>query len=153
VDIQSCVDYDWAEDVDRRRSTNGYVFQVFGGVMSWMSKQQGLVALSTREAKYMAATCAYKEAIWLMKLCSDVGISQRAITVQCDSNSDICLEKNPNFHAQTKHIEIQYHFVQDMVEDGKVILEKVDNLQNVVDALKKLMSTKSLGGVMNLWAS
>jgi hypothetical protein len=89
----------------------------------------------------MVATHACKEAIWLMKLCSKVGLSQRAITIQCDSNSAICLAKNPTFHAKTKHIDIQYHFIRDMVEDGKVILEKVDTLQNVADALTKLVST------------
>jgi hypothetical protein len=58
----------------------------------------------------MEATHACKEAIWLMKLCSEVGLSQRAITIQCDSNNAICLAKNPTFHAKTKHIDIQYHF-------------------------------------------
>jgi hypothetical protein len=75
-----------------------------------------------------------------MKLCSEIWLSQRAITVQCDSNDAIYLAKNPTFHAKTKHIDIQYHFLRDMVDDGKVILEKVDTLHNVVDALTKTMS-------------
>eukprot|EP01018_Ginkgo_biloba_P030830 Gb_14961 [translate_table: standard] len=111
MDILGYVDYDWVGDVDRRRSTNGYVFRLFGGAVSWMSKRQAVVALSTTEAKYMATTHACKKAIWLMRLNSDVGLSQRAITVQCDNQSAICLAKNPTFHSKTKHIDVQYHFV------------------------------------------
>jgi hypothetical protein len=65
VDIHGFVDANWARDLDRRRSTSGYVFNLFGGAISWMSKRQVVVALSTTEVKYMAATHASKEAIWL----------------------------------------------------------------------------------------
>jgi len=63
-----------------------------------------------------------------MKLCLEVELSERAIIVQCDNNIAIFLANNPTFHAKIKHIDIVYHFVRDMVEDAKVILEKVDNL-------------------------
>ena len=66
------MDSDWADDVDRRRSTNAYVFTLNGGVISWMSKRQAVVALSTTEAEYMVATHACKESIWLKRLCSDI---------------------------------------------------------------------------------
>ena len=72
MDIQGYVDLDWADDVDRRRSTIAYVFTLFDGAISWMSKQQVIVTLSTIEAEYMVATHAYKEAIWLKRLCSNV---------------------------------------------------------------------------------
>ena len=65
LDIQGFVDADWAGDLDSRRSTSGYVFTLFGGAVSWMSKRQPTVALSTTEAEYMAATHASKEAVWL----------------------------------------------------------------------------------------
>ena len=68
VDIHGFVDADWAGDLDRRRSTSGYVFNLFGGAISWMSKRQVVVALSTTESEYMAATHASKEAIWLQIL-------------------------------------------------------------------------------------
>ena len=63
LDIRGYVDLNWAGDVDRRRSTSAYVFTLFGGAISWMSKRQAVVALSTTEAEYMVATHAYKEAI------------------------------------------------------------------------------------------
>jgi hypothetical protein len=69
VDIQVYVDYDWVGDVDRRRSTSIYVFLLFGGAVSWMSKQQAMGVLSTLEIEYMAVAHVCKEAIGLMKLC------------------------------------------------------------------------------------
>eukprot|EP00253_Pinus_taeda_P024916 PITA_24916 len=69
LDIHGFVDAGWARDLDQRRSTSGYVFNLFGGAVSWMSKKQSVVALSNIEAKYMVATHACKEAVWLQRLC------------------------------------------------------------------------------------
>eukprot|EP00253_Pinus_taeda_P030767 PITA_30767 len=74
LDIHGFVDADWAGDLDQRRSTSGYVFSLFGGVFSWMSKKQFVVALSTTEAEYMAATHACKEAVWLQRFCLSMGL-------------------------------------------------------------------------------
>ena len=90
----------------------------------------------------MTATHAYKEAIQLKRLCSDTKFKKGAETIYSDSQSAICLAKNPTFHARTKHIDVQYHFVRDMVEDGKVKLEKVETSVSVVDALTKPVSTE-----------
>ena len=65
LDIHGFVDADWAGDLDQRRSTSGYVFNLFGCAVSWMSKRQSIVALSTTEVEYMVATHASKEAVWL----------------------------------------------------------------------------------------
>ena len=100
------VDADWAGDLDQRRSTSGYMFNLFGGVVSWMSKKQFVVALSTTEVEYMAATHARKEAVWLQRLCSSMGLVQRAIRIHCDSQSEIFLAKNPAYHSKTKHIDV-----------------------------------------------
>jgi hypothetical protein len=77
------VDFCWTGDVDIRRSIRKYVFQLFGGEVSWMSKQQVVVSLSTTEAEYMETPHACKKAIWLMKLCSEVGISHKVNTITC----------------------------------------------------------------------
>ena len=76
LDIRGFVDADWVGDLDQRRSTSGYVFSLFGGTVSWMSKRQSVVALSTTEAEYMAATHASKEAVWLQRLCSSMWLVQ-----------------------------------------------------------------------------
>eukprot|EP00253_Pinus_taeda_P019611 PITA_19611 len=142
LDIHGFVDADWARDLDQRRSTSGYVFNLFGGAVSWMSKKQSVVALSTTEAEYMAATHASKEAVWLQRLCSSMGLVQGAIRIDCDSQSAIFLAKNPAYHSMTKHIDVQYHFVRDMIEDKKVLLVKVDTLKNTADALTKSVSSE-----------
>jgi len=142
LDIHGFVDADWAGDLDQRRSTSGYVFNLFGGAVSWMSKKQSVVALSTTEAEYMAATHASKEAVWLQRLCSSMGLVQGAIRIDCDSQSAIFLAKNPAYHSKTKHIDVQYHFVRDMIEDKKVLLVKVDTLKNTADALTKSVSSE-----------
>ena len=85
----------------------------------------------------MAATHASKEAVWLQRLCSGIGLVQQAVRLDCDSQSAIFLAKNPSYHSKTKHIYVQYHFVRDMVEEKKVFLEKVDTLKNVTDSLTK----------------
>ena len=72
LDIHGFVDADWAGDLDQR-STSGYVFNLFGGAVSWKSKKQSVVALSTTKAEYMVATHASKEAVWLQTLCSSMG--------------------------------------------------------------------------------
>eukprot|EP00253_Pinus_taeda_P030930 PITA_30930 len=115
---------DWARDLDQRISTSGYVFNLFGGAVSWMSKKQYIVARSTTGVEYMAATHASKEAVWLQRLCSSMGLVQGAIRIEYDSQSAIFLAKNPAYHSKTKHIDVQYHFVRDMIEDKKVFASK-----------------------------
>eukprot|EP00253_Pinus_taeda_P036443 PITA_36443 len=127
----------WVGDLDQRRSTSGYVFNLFGGAVSWMSKKQFVVALST------VATHASK-AVWLQRLCSSMGLVQEAIRIDCDSESAIFLAENPSYHSKTKHIDVQYHFVRDMIEDKKMLQVKVDTLKNTANALTKSVSSKKL---------
>ena len=101
------------------------------------------MALSTTEAEYMATTHARKEAIWLQILCSGIGLVQQAVRIDCDSQSAIFLAKNLTHHSKTKLIDIQYHFLRDMVEENKVLLMKVHTLKNVVDSLAKSASTEN----------
>jgi phosphoribosyl-AMP cyclohydrolase len=82
------------------------VFNLFGGAISWMRKRQVVVALSTTEVEYMAATHASKEAVWLQRLCSGIGLVQQAVRLDCDSQSAIFLAKNPAYHSKTKHIDV-----------------------------------------------
>ena len=107
-----------------------------------MRKRQAVVALSTTEAEYMVSTHASKEAVWLQRLCSGIGFVQKGVRLKCDSQSAIFLAKNPAYHAKTKHIDVQYHFVREMVEHKKVLLERVDTMNNVADSLTKSISTK-----------
>eukprot|EP00253_Pinus_taeda_P024770 PITA_24770 len=115
LDIRGFVDADWAGDLDKRRSTSGYIFNLSRGVVNWMSKEQSIVALSTTEAEYMVATHARKEAVWLQRLCSSMGLVQGAIRIDCDNQSANFLAKNLAYHSKKKQIDVQYHFMRDMI--------------------------------------
>ena len=119
-------DADWAGDVDDRHSTSGNVFLLAKGAVSWLSKKQATVALSTTEAEYVALSAATQEAIWLRRLLTDVGESlEDLIVINEDNQKAIAMAENPVGHARTKHIDIRYHFVREGVQDGAIILKYV----------------------------
>ena len=105
-----------------------------------MSKRHEVVALSAIGDEYMVVTHGRKEAVWLQRLCSGIGFEQRDMKVSCDSQSTIFLAKNLAYHSKTKHIDVQYHFVRDMVEIYKVLLKKVDTLETIAYSLTKSVS-------------
>jgi hypothetical protein len=117
------------------------VFIIAGGAASWVSKLQIVVALSITEAEYMAATQACKEAIWMKKVMEELGHKQEKIPLYCDSQSALHIARNPAFHSRTKHIDVQYHFVREVMEDGSVDFQKVHTKKNPADALTKPINT------------
>ncbi|KAH9789507.1 Integrase catalytic domain-containing protein [Citrus sinensis] len=139
--VRGYVDSDFAGDLDKRKSITGYVFALAGAAVSWVSKLQTVVALSTTEAEYMAATQACKEAIWIQRLLEELGHKQQKIPVFCDSQSALHIGRNPTFHSRTKHIGVQYHFVREVVEDGSVDLQKIHTKENLADVLTKPINT------------
>lgn len=139
--VKGYVDSDFAGDLDKRKSTTGYVFTLAGGAVSWVSKLQTVVALSTTEAEYMAATQACKEAIWMQRLLEELGHKQEKIPLFCDSQSALHIARNPAFHSRTKHIGVQYHFVREVVEDGSVDMKKIHTKENLADVLTKPINT------------
>lgn len=144
------VDFDYAGDLDKRRSTTGYVFTMAGGPVCWRSTLQSTVALSTTEAEYMAVTEAFKEAIWLLGLTKDLGTVQKNVEVFCDSQSAICLAKNQVHHGRTKHIDVRFHFVREIVDEGNVILQKVGTADNPADMLTKVVTGIKFQHCLNL---
>ena len=133
------VDSNYANDRDNRKSTTSYVFTLCGSCISWKSQLQPIVALSTTESEYVAATKAFKEAIWLRALLSEIGFLDKNVVVFSDSQSAIQLCKNPVFHDRTKHIDVRFHYIRDIVEKGIVKLEKIPSEFNPAD-----MGTKCL---------
>jgi hypothetical protein len=138
VQLSGYCDADWAGDLDERRSTPGYTFSLGRGSISWASKKQPTVALSSTEAEYMAASNAAREAVWLRQLLTELGFAPVAPTViQCDNQGALALVKNPVKHARTKHIDVQHHFIRELVEQGKVALEYCPTDRMVADVLTK----------------
>eukprot|EP00253_Pinus_taeda_P011720 PITA_11720 len=120
------VDFDFAGDLDKRRSTSGYVFTLAGGAISWMSKLQNIVA-----------SHAFKEAIWLKGSFGEFGRLRDSIKLFCDSQSAIHLAKNPAYHSKSKHIPIKYHFVRQVITERESLLEKVHTKENCADMFTK----------------
>jgi hypothetical protein len=90
----------------------------------------------------METTHASTEATWLQRLSSSIGLEQQVVRIDCNNQRAIFLAKNPTYHSKKKHIDVQSHFLRDMVEENKVLLMKVDTLKNVADSLTKSMSTE-----------
>jgi len=122
----SYADADWASDVNNHKSTSGYVFKLAGAAVSWSSKKQTSVALSSTEAEYIARAHAAKEVVWLRQLLSKLGQGTRyPTTLLIDNQSAIAIAKNPEFHDQTKHIDVQYHFLRQVVNNNVVELDYI----------------------------
>ena len=135
-------DSDWAGD-STRRSTSGYLFNVDSGAISWSSKRQAIVALSTCEAEYIGQTLAIKEAIWLKTLLNQLlrprDSDPKTTIIFGDNQGAIALAKNAQFHARTKHIDIAHHFVREKVNDGTVDMQFVPTNKQMADDLTKAL--------------
>jgi KUP system potassium uptake protein len=112
-----------------------------GGAISWSSKRQPTITLSTTKAKYMANTQATKEAIWMTKFMKELGYmkEKKAMVIQCDNQDAISLTKNPMQHARTKHIDVQHHFVQERVENDEITFEYCSTEDMVIDVIIKAL--------------
>ena len=131
------MDVEYARDLNDRRSTTGYVFTLAGGLICWRSMIQSLVALSTTESEYMAVAEAAKEALWLTGLVKELVIQQGGVLLHCDSQSAIYLTKNQVYHARTKHIDVRFHRIRELVSSSELLLEKVHTSENAADMLTK----------------
>ena len=135
-------DSDWAGDTKSRKSTSGYVFIMAGGPVSWRSKKQTVIALSSCEAEYIASCYATKEAIWLKRLFndmtgSDIKSSKSPVTLLIDNQGAADTAYNHGVNDRNKHIDIQYHFVREAVECGKVSFKYCRTEDMVADILTK----------------
>ena len=98
----------------------------------------------------MAMTEAMKEALWLQGLLDDLGVDQDFMEVRCDSMSVICLAKNQVYHSRTKHIDVGYHFVQDVLDEGDINVVKIHTKNNPADMLTKVVSGAKFSHCRNL---
>ena len=112
INLYGYTDADWAGSATDRRSTSGYIFSFGSGAVTWSSKKQPTVALSSTEVEYRGATVAACEVAWLNKLLHDFGLqAHRKVVLNCDNLSSIQLARNPVFHVRTKHIKVHYHLI------------------------------------------
>ena len=130
-------DADWALSSDRE-STSRYVFLLAGGAVSWSSKKQATVALSTAEAEYIAATHAAKQILWHQSLFNELEIPQPETSVLfSDNQAAITISHHSEFHARMKHINIAHHFLCDLVESGMIEIIYIQTHENLADVFTK----------------
>lgn len=134
AEVLGYTDSDWCGDQDDRRSTTGYVFQYCGSSISWCSRKQNVVALSSCEAEYIAASFGACQALWIETLLDEMKLEVcRPMKLLIDNKSTINLAKNPVAHGRSKHIETRFHFLRDQVTKGKLELEHCNTEKQIAD--------------------
>lgn len=150
-------DSDYAGDLDDRKSTSGYVFLLGGGAVAWMSKKQPVVTLSTTEAEYVAAASAACQGVWMRRLLETVKHPQNErTTIFCDNSSTIKLSKNPVLHKRSKHIDVRFHFLRNLTNEGIVELvhcSTEDQIANIMTKALKLETFERLRKQLGVWSA
>ena len=137
IDLFSYTDADWAGCTIDRKSTSGTCHFLGFALVSWFSKKQNSVALSTAEAEYISAASCCAQVLWMKQTLLDLGLSYDHVPIMCDNTSAINLSKNPVLHSRTKHIEIRHHFLRDHVQKGDISLEFISTNHQIADILTK----------------
>ena len=143
--IEVYCDASWADDKDNRKSTMGYVITFGGTPISWKTKSMKTVALSSTEAEWASLANVLREVIWIKRILIELGIMDQSdiIKVHEDNQGCIKLSRNPVMHERTKHIDIAFCFIREMVERGEIDIVYCDTKEMVAD-----MMTKPLNGNM-----
>jgi hypothetical protein len=139
--LEGFTDSNFAACRDTRRSTSGYIFKLGGATISWRSRKQRSVATSTLEAEYMACTQAAKQHIWLKRALTELGYHNIPSALSCDNMGSIDLSENPRIGDRSKHIDIAYHFIRELVEIGALTILHIPSKLNPAD-----LCTKALPG-------
>eukprot|EP00253_Pinus_taeda_P029001 PITA_29001 len=131
-------DADWARSVDDRKSNSNGAFFMGSRLVTWFSKKQSSIPLSTTEAEYVATASCCTQLVWMMQTLQDFQITcTPPISIICDNTSAISISKNPVMHSKIKHIPIKYHFLREQVLEQKVKLEYVPSKEQVADIFTK----------------
>ncbi|KAF2346694.1 hypothetical protein FHG87_022550 [Trinorchestia longiramus] len=145
MQITGFSDSDWGGSSDRK-SISGYVFKSSSSssLISWKSKKQNIVALSSCKAEYIALTYAVQGAIFLKQLLCDMDGYDEPVGIFVDNRGAIDLAKNPVHHQRSKHIDIRYHFIRAIIQDNKAVLSFVPSEENMADMFTKPVTRQSL---------
>ena len=134
--FQAYSDADHAGNVDNRKSTSGYLIKIGSVAISWSSKLQPVVALSTMEAEYIAAVHAGKEVIWFQQFLTELGVTLNSpSTLQIDNQSAIAISKNPEHHRRMKHLDLCFFWLRDEVEKGAITPTIIPTTEMAADLL------------------
>ncbi|KAG7556890.1 Integrase catalytic core [Arabidopsis suecica] len=143
TEIVGYCDADYAGDKNDRRSTTGYCTFIGGNLVTWRSKKQKVVSLSSAEAEYRAMRKLTTELMWLKALLKDFGIdTPQPITMHCDNQAAIHIATNSVFHERTKHIEVDCHKVREQIQLGVILPHYTESEEQLADIFTKGASTK-----------
>ncbi|KAJ9544644.1 hypothetical protein OSB04_024351 [Centaurea solstitialis] len=134
-----------------RKSTSGACQFLGDKLVSWSSRKQTCVSLSTAEAEYVAAACCCSQVLWMKTQLADFGYTMHRIPIYCDSKSAIQITANPVQHSRTKHIDIRYHFIKDHVEKGNIELYFVESDYQLADLFTKPFDEKHVDPHYDFW--
>jgi len=138
VVLEAFFDSDWCGDKVERMSTYGYLFRYLDAPISWCSKKQKVVALSSCEAEYVVASKAACQSLWLEVVLEELKLDYRTpVQLNIDNNSAINLSKNPTLHERSKHIDMKLHFLRDQVSSGKLTLLYCHTEEQTTDVFTK----------------
>jgi hypothetical protein len=140
--LSACTDSDWASDPTSRKSQSGYFLKLAGGAISWTSRAQRTIALSSTEAEYMALSDCSRQVVWMHTLMGELGYKLKPIPISGDNQGSIFIASNPVTEKRSKHIDIRYHFIREAIERKLVEVYFIDGDKNPADLL-----TKNLGSV------
>jgi hypothetical protein len=133
-------DADWASDHISRKSVTGYIIKLAGGAVSWVSRKQKTVALSSTEAEYMCLSDTTRQIVWIESLFKELNFDISNVALCGDNQGAIFLASNPAQEHRSKHIDIRYHYIRECVEGKKVILHYVPTTEEIADIMTKCLS-------------
>ena len=134
-------DANYAEDPRDRRSTSGFMFMLASGPIALKSKKQASIALSTTEAEYYALGITCQEAVWVKQLCQELFMSFcEPMNIYTDNTGAVALSDNPVFHNRSKHIDICWHFIRDLIRSKLLHPSHIPGIQNGADFLTKALN-------------
>ncbi|GJX23588.1 putative RNA-directed DNA polymerase [Tanacetum coccineum] len=140
--LEAFSDADWAGDSDDRRSTGGFAIYLGSNLISWTARKQRTVSRSSTEAEYKALADTVAELTWLQALLNELGIRSSSTPILwCDNLGATYLSANPIFHARTKHVEIDYHFVREKVAQGDLRVQHISTHDQIADIFTKPLPT------------
>ncbi|KAK1414103.1 hypothetical protein QVD17_29844 [Tagetes erecta] len=143
LETQVYTDADWAGDKGNRRSTSGYFTLVGGNLVTWRSKKQKVVALSSAEAEFRGIARGLTEALWIRKLLKEIGYPPTQTSkIMCDNKAAIQISENPVQHDRTKHVEVDRHFIKEKLENGIIELPFIRSEDQLADILTKAVNGK-----------